>query len=75
LFCLFQLEDEYSLFDYNINVNDMVQIMEKIVFNETPDGKTEKEEKKADTVAPEPMASTSSSNPVSEICLVYFFYY
>uniref|UniRef100_A0A1B6LJB4 RING-type E3 ubiquitin transferase n=1 Tax=Graphocephala atropunctata TaxID=36148 RepID=A0A1B6LJB4_9HEMI len=25
-----QLEDEYSLFDYNINVNDVVQIMEKV---------------------------------------------
>ncbi|XP_054280834.1 E3 ubiquitin-protein ligase UHRF1-like [Macrosteles quadrilineatus] len=53
-----QLENGYSLFDYNINVNDMVQIMEKVTVEEaSASTKSDKE-----NAATDPEPSTSSSN-------------
>lgn len=63
---MFQLENEYRLFDYGVNVNDVIQLMVRTTL---PQKKSPKKpvDIKAKEKSPTPSCSTASSSMSDEV--------
>jgi hypothetical protein len=59
---MFQLEDQYRLFDYSINVNDVIQLMVRVADEEINSPKESKVtiSSKKDELTPSCSSTTSS---------------
>lgn len=65
--CLFQLEDGYKVFDYNINLNDVVMLMVK------PDPSAF--QSSANTAEEKPEDSSEPTTSKEVVCLINIFYF
>lgn len=63
---LFQLENQYRLFDYSINLNDVIQLMVRTVVSEENVPK-QSVSKNTENLKNETLAQSSTSSPVSSI--------
>lgn len=63
---IFQLENEYRLFDYGININDVIQLMVRATL---PEKKSPKKElvTKIKEKSPTPSCSTATSSVSEEV--------
>lgn len=58
------MSDEYRILDYDIQLNDVVQLVDRKAFrNELPDNKSRKSDEVADEVAVTNLFDTSAVNP------------
>lgn len=63
---MFQLENQYRLFDYSINLNDVIQLMVRTVVSEENVPK-QSVSKNTENLKNETLAQSSTSSPVSSI--------
>jgi len=68
---LFQLENQYRLFDYSINVNDVIQLMVRAhsIKNNTPETAS-KVIKNLEIETPTPSCSSATSSTSDEVNIV-----
>jgi len=66
---MFQLENQYRLFDYSINVNDVIQLMVRTDFTKfsTPEKSASKVTKNLKIETPTPSCSSATSSTSDEV--------
>jgi len=64
---LFQLEDQYRLFDYSINVNDVIQLMVRTAVAEINSPKKSKVTINSKKETPTPSCSSTTSSTSDEV--------
>lgn len=69
---MFQLEDPYRLFDYSINVNDVIQLMVRtdLAESKTPETSESKITKDLKIETPTPSCSSATSSTSDEVNIV-----
>lgn len=72
---MFQLENQYRLFDYSINVNDVIQLMVRAAINENSSPKksvSEVEAKLCKNETPLPSCSSASSSVSDKVNILFY---
>ena len=64
---LFQLEDQYRLFDYSINVNDVIQLMVRAAVAESNSPKKSKVTINSIKETSTPCSSSTTSSTLNEV--------
>lgn len=64
---MFQLEDQYRLFDYSINVNDVIQLMVRAAVAEINSPKKSKVTINSIKETPIPSSSSTTSSTLNEV--------
>jgi len=64
---MFQLEDQYRLFDYSINVNDVIQLMVRVAVAEINSPKKSKVTINSIKETPTTSSSSTTSSTLNEV--------
>lgn len=64
---MFQLEDQYRLFDYSVNVNDVIQLMVRAAVAKIDSPKKSKDTMSSKKDAPTPSCSSTTSSISNEV--------
>lgn len=64
---MFQLEDQYRLFDYGVNVNDVIQLMVRAAATKIDSPKKSKDTISSKKDVPTPSCSSTTSSISNEV--------